>query len=121
MMPPAERSKECIEKDLKRGKRIDAVGWALFFVMIGGLYLMPAENVPEGTWLIGVGLIMFGMNIFRAIFHLPIVGLSIFLGIVALVLGLAECFIIDIPVFPVVLILVGFAIIFKLLYPATRS
>lgn len=121
MRPPEERSKECIEKDLRRGKRIDAVGWALFFIMIGGLWMMPPESVPEGTWLIGAGLIMFGMNIFRAIFHLPIVALTIFLGIVALALGLAEFFIIDIPVFPVLLILVGFAIIFKLLYPATRS
>jgi hypothetical protein len=34
------------------GKRLDEIGWALFLLMMGALWLMPAESVPEQTWII---------------------------------------------------------------------
>jgi len=30
--------------------------------MIGGLWLLPDETVPEGAWLLGVGVIILGLN-----------------------------------------------------------
>jgi hypothetical protein len=42
--------------------RLTAIGWALFLIMIGGLLLVPQGRVPETAWLIGVGLIMLGIN-----------------------------------------------------------
>ena len=42
--------------------RLEAIGWALFLIWIGGLWLMPDERLPEETWLIGAGLIMLGLN-----------------------------------------------------------
>ncbi len=33
--------------------------------MIGGLWLAPSQLVPEGTWLIGTGLIMLGLTAAR--------------------------------------------------------
>jgi len=44
-------------------RRINSIGWALFFVMIGCLWLVPPETLPESTWLIGTGLI--GLAAFR--------------------------------------------------------
>jgi hypothetical protein len=46
-------------------KQLEAVGWGLFLIMIGGLWLVPDEMVREGTWLIGAGLIMLGLNAAR--------------------------------------------------------
>ena len=46
-------------------KKIDAIGWALFLIMIGCLWLMPKGSVPEGTWLVGTALIIFGSSIIR--------------------------------------------------------
>ncbi|NIV40630.1 MAG: hypothetical protein GWN58_67915, partial [Anaerolineae bacterium] len=44
------------------GQRLDAIGWGLFLVMLGGLWLVPEEwGVPEGTWLIGAGAIVLGL------------------------------------------------------------
>ena len=37
-------------------RQLEGVGWALFLIMIGGIGLM--QNVPQGTWLVGTGLIM---------------------------------------------------------------
>ena len=49
-------SQESEEK--AEGKRLETLGWALFLIMTGGLFLIPSHLVPPGTLLIGVGLIM---------------------------------------------------------------
>ena len=36
-------------------KRLDQIGWGIFLVMIGTIWLVPA--VPPGTWLIGTGIL----------------------------------------------------------------
>ena len=51
--------------------RIESVGWALFLIMIGCLWLVPASSVPEGTWLIGAGVIMVGVNLVKRGNNLP--------------------------------------------------
>lgn len=99
------------KRDQVVGKRIDAVGWALFFIMIGGIGLAPKESIPEGTWLIGVGLIMLGANVARCLSGLKIVSFTIFLGLLALGIGLSVMFGLNLPVFPILLILVGVSII----------
>ena len=32
------------------GKRLDQIGWGIFLVMIGTIWLVP--GVPQGTWMI---------------------------------------------------------------------
>ncbi len=107
-----------ITKDNKRkhaiSKQIDGISWALFFIMIGGIGLVPAEKVPQGVWLIGAGLIMLGNNLFRYIKGIKVVGFTIVLGILALMAGLSDFLGFDIPLFPVLLILVGLSIILGL-------
>lgn len=93
------------------GKRIDAVGRALFFVMIGGIGLVRKKSVPEGTWLIGVGLIAPRGNAACYLNGLKVVGFTIVLGLLALGVGLSVLFGLNLPVFPILLILVGLSII----------
>ena len=42
------------------GKRLDNIGWAVFFILTGALWLVPESQVPPGTWFIGVGLLLLG-------------------------------------------------------------
>ena len=93
------------------GKRIDAIGWALFFIMIGGIGLAPKESIPGGAWLIGVGLIMLGNNAARYLSGLKVVGFTIVLGLIALGIGLIIMLGLDLPVFPILLVIVGLSII----------
>ncbi len=93
-------------------KRINAIGWALFFIMIGCLWMVPMESVPESTWLIGAGVIMLGTNFFRYINGIKVVGFTIFIGILALATGITAILGIEIPVFPILIILIGLHIIF---------
>jgi len=43
--------------------RLESIGRALFLIMIGSFWLWNPENrVPESFWLIGIGVIMLGLN-----------------------------------------------------------
>jgi hypothetical protein len=45
--------------------RLEAIGWGLFLVIIGTLWLFPENITPKGIWLIAAGLIMLGVNLVR--------------------------------------------------------
>jgi hypothetical protein len=43
-------------------KNLDDIGWGIFLIMIGALCLVPKDLVPEGTWLMGTGLLLLTLN-----------------------------------------------------------
>lgn len=94
-------------------KRLETIGWALFLIMIGGLGLVPDEQVPEGTWLIGVGLIMLGLNAARLRYGIEMSTFTLVLGVIALLSGIGDIFGVDVPVFAVLLILLGANLLYK--------
>lgn len=94
-------------------KRLETIGWALFLIMIGGIGLVPRAQVPEGIWSIGVGLIMLGLNAARYVYKIKMSTFTIVLGILALLTGLGDLFGVDLPVFAILLILIGANMILK--------
>jgi hypothetical protein len=94
-------------------RRLDGIGWALFLIMIGGLWLMPEGTVPEGTWLIGVGLIMLGISAIRSLNGINVNWFTVILGVIALASGVSGFFGVNLPWFPILLILVGASIILE--------
>ena len=94
-------------------KRLEMIGWGLFLIMIGGLMLVPEQYVPEGLWLVGASLIMLGLNAARYFYHLPLSWFTIILGLLALASGAGDLFGVDLPVFPILLILIGAHILLK--------
>lgn len=81
--------------------------------MIGGIGLVPDAMVPEGAWLIGVGLIMLGLNLARYVNQIPASSGSLFLGALALIAGVTSVFGVDLPIFPIALILLGLSALSK--------
>ena len=71
-------------------KRLETIGWGLFFIMLGGFAFVPYALVPKGLWSIGVGAIMLGLNITRYFFKIKMSGFTTFLGIVALLSGVTQ-------------------------------
>lgn len=94
-------------------KRLEAVAWGLFLIMIGGLWLLPDETVPEGAWLLGVGVIMLGLNGLRYLYGIKMSGFTIFLGIIALMIGVGDFFGADMPIFPILIILWGLSVVLE--------
>jgi len=93
--------------------RLEAIGWGLFLIMLGGFSLVPETTVPKGLWSVGVGLIMLGLNAARYVYGIRMSGFTLGLGIIALVTGIAELFGMNLPVLAILLILLGANLILK--------
>lgn len=109
MTSPADPRKQ------ELNRRLETVSWGLFLIMLGGLFLVPA--VPPGTWLIGAGVIMLGLNAVRLVAGIRASWFSLILGTIALLAGIGSVLGIDMPVGPILIILIGLAIIVRAFQP----
>lgn len=71
-------------------KRLETVAWGLFLIMVGGFMFVPASQVPQGLWSIGIGAILLGLNVTRYFYQIRMSGFTTFLGVLSLLGGLAE-------------------------------
>ncbi len=95
------------------GQQLERIGWALFLIMIGGIALLPSGSVPDGTWLVGTGLIMIGLNVARHRSSISTSSFTIVLGLIALALGVSEMVGAALPVFPLLLVAIGAHIVYS--------
>ena len=102
-------------------KRLEAISWALFLIMIAVLWLMPEGRMPKDAWLIGVGLIMLGLNGTRYLYGIKLSGFTIVLGIVALAYGTSSSLGVSLPFFPILFLIIGASIILFPLIKKKRS
>jgi hypothetical protein len=73
-------------------KNLERMAWGLFLIMVGGFMFMPKDQVPEGLWSIGVGLIMLGLNTARYFNQIKMSGFTTVLGILSVVGGVVQLF-----------------------------
>jgi hypothetical protein len=97
-------------------KRLDTIAWAFFLIMIGCLGLVPKAQVPEGTWLVGVGIIWLGLNAARYFNRIKMSSGTIILGILAIAAGSGSLAGVKIDVLPVLLILLGAHLLLRHFY-----
>lgn len=71
-------------------KRLETIAWGLFLIMLGGFMFVPKERVPDGSWSIGVGLIMLGLNAARYLNKIKMSGFTTVLGILSVVGGVVQ-------------------------------
>lgn len=73
-------------------KRLETIAWGCFLILLGGFMFVPDAMVNRGLWSIGLGLIMLGLNAARYFNAIRMSGFTTFLGILALLGGIAEFF-----------------------------
>jgi hypothetical protein len=71
-------------------KRLESISWGLFLIMIGGSALVPGDVVPKGTWAIGVGVIMLGLNAARYYYKIRMSWFTTIVGLIAVTGGIGE-------------------------------
>jgi len=93
-------------------KRYEAVAWGAMFILLGGLSLIPGEQ--NDVFVLGIGVILLGLNLARYLSKIPMNGVTIALGIMAFVLGMVALLRpvlnlprFELPLFPVLLIVIG--------------
>jgi hypothetical protein len=92
-------------------RRYETIAWGAFFILLGVTNLF--RGLPDGTGALGIGIILLGLNLARYLSRIPTSGLTITLGVIALVLGVADVvrvllrLPVDLPFFPLLLIIIG--------------
>jgi hypothetical protein len=98
-----------ITDSAERGVRLDSrlhdVAWGLLLALTGGVWLIPEESVPQGAWLFGVAAILLGFNVVRYLSQITVNGLSLVLGLMALIAALSRLWRTDLPLFPICLVI----------------
>jgi hypothetical protein len=89
-------------------KRLDAVGWGLFFVWVGIAFL---ADFDVGVGLLGVGIIILGEQAARKYCDLKLEGFWVVVGLLFVVGGLWELFEAEVGLVPILLIVVGLALL----------
>lgn len=94
-----------------RLRRLDEIGWGIFLIMIGTIALVP--SVPQGTWLIGTGVLLLLLNAIRYRSQAGWSSFSTALGVVALIAGFGELIGVKLPIFAICLVVLGVSMLIK--------
>lgn len=91
-----------------RVRKLDAVGWSLFFIWVGVAWI---ADLGFGVGLLGVAVIILGMQALRRVLG---IGLEIFWIVVGIgfgIGGLWKYFDVQTPLAPIILIVAGIALL----------
>lgn len=94
-------------------RRLEDFGWGALLITIGTIWLLPEQQVPQGSWLVAAGIILLGLNAIRYFKGLAMSGFSLVVGILALFAGLGEYYHVKMPLFAIALIVIGACILLK--------
>lgn len=97
-------------------KRLDDIGWGLFLLLTGVIWLFPESRVPPGTWLIGTGVLLLGLNAVRLAIKAPVSRFTILLGGLALLAGFSAFWGVQLPLAAICLILFGLGLLARHLF-----
>jgi hypothetical protein len=93
--------------------RLSDIGWGLLFMLTGLVWMVPAQQVPEGTWLFGVAAVLIGINVVRYLKHIPTSGFTLVLGFLALFAALGQLWRVDLPLLAICLLVIGASLVAK--------
>ncbi len=111
-------TKKIEEKELKKydiknlNERYETFAWGIFFILVGVIIFIPGDQSDE--LVVGIGIILLGLNLIRYIYKIPINIVTIILGMIALVLGIIPLLRrvlnfpkLEIDLFPILLVIIG--------------
>ena len=96
-----------------RAKKLDAVGWAIFFIWAGVAWI---ANVGFGIGLIGVAAIILGKQAIRRLLGFNLEFFWIVVGIGFAIGGLWEYLEVQTPLAPIILIIAGIALLVSVIW-----
>ena len=86
---------------------LDGIGWGACLMTVGILWLLPERLNPHGSLLIALGFIMLVLNSARYFLRIRVDGFTLVAGIMAVVAGTGAALCLNLPLFPIALIVIG--------------
>ena len=118
-MPRDLRKEAGVAEAPQLDRQLSDIGWGLLFMLTGLVWVMPPQQVPEGTWLFGVAAILIGINVVRYVKHLAMSSFSLVLGFLALLAALGQLWRVDLPLLAICFFIIGASLIMKPLLTRT--
>jgi len=100
-------------------RRYETVAWGALLILLGVDFFVPGLLVPYGIGMLGIGIILLGLNLARRLSHIPMNGFTIALGVLTLVEGVVALvrgllgIQVKLPFFPTLLIGIGVILIIR--------
>ena len=91
-------------RDQDKANRLATTGWALFFIWVGIAW---AADLGTGIGLLGVGLIMLGVQLVRKLMGVAVEGFWLAIGILFVLGAVWDLLAIEQPFVPILLIVIG--------------
>ncbi len=98
----------------ERVRRIDSAAWAVFFIWVGIVML---AGVPWDWFLVGVGVLILGVQVLRRQWNLKIETFGVVIGLIILAAGVWDLLSLPLPLMPIILIALGAYLLWKTLSP----
>jgi hypothetical protein len=113
---------ENINKKGINNKLLNGVAWGAFFVVLGiGWIASSAYTIDVGAYLaVGVGAILIAINLARLNMGVSLSKFSLFIGLIALALGVGGIIGYSLPLISTVIVLVGLFIVAEGLQKVTH-
>lgn len=92
--------------------KLSAIGWALFFIWVGVAYLL---SPGSGIALLGIGVIILGIQFVRKSSDLPLEGFWVVVGLLFVLGSIWDTFEAEIPLIPILLIVAGVVILLSIM------
>jgi hypothetical protein len=99
---------------MDRSQQVDSGAWAVFFIWVGVTML---AGLSWGWFLVGVGIIILGAQVFRQQSGLKIDGFGVVMGAIFLAGGAWELFALPWSLIPILLVLLGVYLLGKAIWP----
>lgn len=100
--------------------RLVKLSWALFFILIGGSWILESlqkiNNIQKwGIIYAGCGAILLLLNLLRMIWKIDVSKFTILLGILGLLFGIATYYDFSIPIWAAVILIIGLIMLLEVL------
>ncbi len=89
------------------GRILDDLGWGALFITVGVFWLMPTGRLPQGSWMIAVGIVILAFSAARYFHRIRVSGCALAAGVVALAAGIGAAFGINLPAIPIAMVVAG--------------
>jgi uncharacterized membrane protein len=99
-------------------RKLDAVGWGLFFIWVGIAFL---ADLGWGVGLVGVGVLGLGEQMARRHYHLNMEGFWVVVSFLFIVGGLWTLLDAQVALVPILLIVAGLAVLVSAFWGKPRS
>ena len=94
-------------EDKKKNRRIEHATWAIFLMFFGLMFILDEKYIPDGAWMLGIGILLILLNVLRYVQTLPISHFTAALGVLLMILGVGDYASYKVPTGALIVFIIG--------------